>query len=401
MKKANMIGLAFILSTTLLVGCDKLEDFFHREPDVPSTQTEIIDVFYEERMKTISSINQYSDENSVVLSILTDNHLSSSSINKNANEATLQNIAFVNRQVKTDGVVHLGDMIAESLYKSDGKSNEELYVIMNDYIRKVNALHEHTFIINGNHDGEKGNTFNQDRWLQMVAPLNDNYVIRKEGTPYFYYDVPGKSVRCVFMAIPDNTKEGKVETGFSSRLLTWLQDEALNVEDGTDIIMFSHIPVLHANYYHKTNGRLPNRDSFEGMCNAFNAHTAYSDDFVNVNFAGYTHSKIIAYISGHAHKDLLAEPGYKYDGTYVWGDGTKVENHTYENTLSFPVILIGHNYFNDNVDSTVGRNGGTNPTRKKNTFTQDLWDTMIFNKTEGILHFIRFGAGDDRHISIK
>lgn len=396
-----MIGLAFVLSSTLFTGCDKLEDIFHHAPDVPSTPTEIIDVFYEERMKTISSISQYSDENSVVLSILTDNHLSLSSINKNANEATLQNIAFVNSQVKTDGVVHLGDMIAESLYKSDGKSNEELYVIMNDYINKVNALHEHTFIINGNHDGEKGNTFNQGRWLQMVVPLNDNYVVRKEGTPYFYYDVPGKGVRCVFMAIPDNTKTGTVETGFSSRLLKWLQEDALNVEDGTDIIMFSHIPVLHANYYHKTNGRLPNRDSYEGMCNAFNAHTVYTDQLVNVDFTRYSNSRIVAYISGHAHNDLLAEPGYKYDGTYIYGDGKQVENHTYENTLSFPVILIGHNYFNDNTSGSTSRNGGINYPRKGGTFTQDLWDTMIYNKSEGTLHFIRFGAGDDRHISIK
>lgn len=399
MKKINMIGLAFVLSPILFTGCDKLEDIFRHDPDVPSSPTEITDVFYEERMKTISSINQYSDENSVILSILTDNHLSSSSINKNANEATLQNIAFVNSHVKTDGVVHLGDMIAESLYKSEGKSNEDLYVIMNDYIKKVNALHEHTFIINGNHDGDKGKTFNQDRWLQMVAPLNDTYVVRKEGTPYFYYDVPGKGVRCVFMAIPDNIQDGKVDSGFSSRLLSWLQSEAFDVKDGTDIILFAHIPVLHANYY--KNGRLGNRDSFERMCNAFNEHVSYSDKLVNVDYTKYTNSRIVAYISGHAHNDLLAEPGYKYNGTYVHGDGTQVENHTYENTLSFPVMLIGHNFFNSNTSASIGRNGGSTPARKGNTCTQDLWDVMIYNKELHELRFVRFGAGVDRCVSIK
>ena len=383
---------------TLLVSCELMDDLSHCEPDVPTTTVEITNVFYEERLQTIASIEQYSDSNSVVLCVLTDNHLTSSSVNKNANEASLQNISYIVNNVTTDGVVHLGDMIAESLYKTDGKTNEELYDIMNAYITKVNALHPCTFIINGNHDGEKGNSFCQERWLQMVKPLNDNYVTREEGTPYFYYDVPNKGVRCVFMAIPDNTKDNTIETGFSPRLLSWLQEDAFDVEDGTDVIIFAHIPVIHANYYYKTGGRLPNRDSFEGMCNAFNAHIRYSDDLVNVDYSCKSKSKIVAYISGHAHTDLVAEPGYRYDGTMIYGSDASVKDHTYENTLSFPVILIGHNFFNSNTNGSIARNGGVNHPRKGGTYTQDLWDTMIYKKSTGEIHFIRFGAGEDRHI---
>lgn len=379
----------------LLTGCNTDDD--QQTSHLPAR---IAAVFHAERQATVSSIRQHATEQSTVLCILTDSHLASSVESQDACAATLQNLAYVTEQVPTDGIVHLGDMIDVSLYSREGKTDDQLYTIMGTYMQQLNALHPRTFILNGNHDGDAAARFNFERWQQLAAPLNEAYVQRKAGTPYFYYDVPGKGVRCVFMAVPDNPQPGRVLLGYSAPMLSWLQDEALDVEEGTSVILFAHVPVIHANYCEPPEGRLSGRDSFEGLCRAFNAHTCYADALVDADFTRYHDTRIVAYISGHTHSDLVALPGYRFQGTMTYGDGTAVLPHLYENTLPFPVVIIGRNYYHTPYDGADSSEGGVVHPRMAGTASQDLWDTMIYNKTTGELRFIRFGAGEDRYIKV-
>lgn len=354
---------------------------------------EIERYFASEMENTVGSVTSVADDDCLVLCVLADNHISTSSVNIDANNESLANIRYFNSQVRTDGVVHLGDLVAQSLVTDDKKTDDEVFEIMASYMKDLSAVHNDIFIINGNHDGPKANTVNEEQWLSIARPIVSGKAVWKESTPYYYVDFPDKGVRALFLSLPEESYYG-----YRERALRWLQEDAFMVPDGTDLIIFGHIPVFHANYL--KNKSLHNRDSFIALCNAFNEHSSYKDDYVDVDFSAYTESKIVAYVSGHAHTDLVAKPGWTYEGSCVVSGGME-EEHTYCNEMPCPVIIIGRNFFNSNTEQMTGRMGGITYERKHRHASQDLWDVMIYDREKRELNFIRFGAGADRKITIE
>lgn len=396
MKLTKFLGFFAILPLTL--SCDLYNSTLDQEIlDEPKEEETPFEV---EMTKTVASINEVATNECLILNILTDNHISSQARNQQANNATIDNLTSLNQRVHSDGVVHMGDIIAQSLETSNGFSDDTLYTIMSDYMQKLSRVNPHVFFINGNHDGKKANRFYQDRWLDIATPIQGDYIKRHSSAPYFYYDFPEKKVRCVFLALPDcypNPTSAPIY-GYTNRLLEWLKDEALAVNDGTDVILFGHIPVFHANYI--TNGIMQNRETFEAMCRAFNDHTAYKDKNIEVDFTKLTNSRILCYISGHAHSDLIAEPGWSYEGTRIVSASVS-EPFTYNNNMPCHVVVIGRNSYDGDAPLTKTSNGGVVYARNSNDASMDLWDTMVYNPRTRTIHFIRFGAGVDRTIELQ
>lgn len=390
-------GIAGIVSFLLLLpSCGKINE----KGLLHSFEDDLVDgiesCFTKEMNAQMNSIEAVRNDRCLVFNIVSDNHISSDPESVKSNKSTLRNLKYLSDHMKIDATVHLGDIVAQRLSDNDGLSDESIFSIMSDYLDKLGSTGPELFAINGNHDGPEGNLYDEALWLNLVSAYDGPFVERYADSPYFYVDYPAQNLRCVFLSLPDNYPSGTQYYGFNPRSIKWLKSEAFNVEDGTDIIIFGHIPTITAS--HMSAGHMVNLSSFTGMCHAFNSHGTFRDRLVSCDYSSYGSSKILAYVSGHLHTDLLVMPDYEYEGTRNMPGGKK-EPFTYKATLPCPEIIIGHNYFYGDSKDSRSNCGGRNYSRERNHYSQDLWDTMVYDPDTKKLHFIRFGAGEDRVIN--
>jgi hypothetical protein len=272
---------------------------------------------------------------------------------------------------------------------------------MQEYFMRFAKIHNLPMITNGNHDGVHFNKFYSKEWYGMVGRmLQANDKVHLEGnTPYFYVDFEKCNVRCVFMSCPDSYNDSYPIFGWTKQQLNWLANTALNVEDGTNIILFSHVSPLQASY---TNNGLERLSSFKGICEAFDGHTSFSDTNVTCDFSNMTNGKILCEVCGHQHMDWVWEPGDSYNGTAVQVGGQEGPiPWTYENTFAFPIICITNTYFGTNGDGeTRDGQGGIHVPRVDRTSTQEAWDILVYRPDLNKVKMIRFGSGQDREVNV-
>lgn len=398
MKRAYRLSYPVpVIVLILAVSCGRLLD---EKKIKQSFEEEIVDgiesFFTKEMTDHIAAVESFSNDECLILNILTDNHISGDPNSIKSNRSTLRNLAYISKHTRIDGVVHLGDLVAQNLYLQQDFTDDDLNTLMDDYLQRLEETSAETFVINGNHDGPKANGFDETAWESFARKHISKRAKFKDGCPYYYVDYPEQNLRCVFLALPDNDPKGNTYYGFYNRSMEWLAKEALDVEDGTDIIIFGHIPTITASYM--SSGHMINLDSFVGVTKAFNEHGKYKDRLVSCDFGSLENSKILAYVGGHLHSDLLVMPDYHYEGSRTTSSGK--EPFTYNARLSFPEIIIGRNYFYGDTDRVVSGSGGVVYARAAKKASQDLWDTMIFDPENRKLHFIRFGAGEDRHLDL-
>ena len=124
--------------------------------------------------------------------------------------------------------------------------------------------------------------------------------------------------------------------------------------DGYSVLVFAHVPPLPEIHYWSDKIR-----NGEELINILESH----------NRGGH---RIMAYVHGHNHADQ------------IYGK------------RDFAIISLGCNkceYFMDKKPE-----GAIVYERKLETVSQDLWDVMVINPEENQIDFIRFGAGEDKHI---
>ncbi|MDR2648916.1 MAG: metallophosphoesterase [Clostridiales bacterium] len=164
--------------------------------------------------------------------------------------------------------------------------------------------------------------------------------------PSYYTDFADNRLRFIFLHSYDPMETERY--GFREEDVAWLKKALDSVPAGWKVIVFSHIPPLaELQYWSKT---------------------IRSGEKVSALLDGY--KNILAYIHGHNHTDTV------YTG------------------LSFPVIGVGCakiEYF-----EAYKPPGARTAKRALNSRTQELWDILVI--TGDRLDFIRYGAGEDRHI---
>ena len=84
---------------------------------------------------------------------------------------------------------------------------------------------------------------------------------------------------------------------------------------------------------------------------------------------------MLGWIHGHSHADQI------YD------------------KRAFPIIGIGCAKLEDFREHKP--EGSLTWNREQNTRTQELWDLLLIHPAEGSMDFLRFGAGEDRHVERK
>ncbi len=240
-----------------------------------------------------------------------------------------------------DGIVHLGDF-------TDGMTSKEvtsLYVKNMLYDLGKSGVPVHVTL--GNHDANyfRGNKqrFSKDEQLQLFG-------LERE---YYYVDYDKAKVRCLFLESYD--ADVPVRYGFSSKQIEWVRETLDETPPGYKVLVFSHeAPLEDLDYWARLirNGRK--------MMEVLEAYNAREE------------AQILAYIHGHTHAEHV------YCGS------------------SFPIISIGCNkceYYPEKKPK-----GSHAYMRQPGKLTQDLWDVLVVDPQAQLLHFVRFGAGEDRTV---
>ena len=388
----DYVPYGYVFDNTILVGNETVDELKDELDELKVDNGIVEEYFKDEVDDTVQKITSLVSEPCITFSIITDTHLrpaSESSVRMT--KESLSNMKAVNKVCYSDAVVHLGDTVAQQMYTEDGATNTEIFNTIREYTKLFSNINRKAYLINGNHDGKEANIYQEKEWYGSAGRLNKDYVQRDTPHDYFYVDFYDVKTRCIFMATPDNIDDAQTAYfGYSERMLQWLVDTALNVENNYKVIMFAHISPFFT--WYMPNG-MGNLTDFYGICNAFHNHTSYTGTVQSADFSSKSGTKLVAYICGHAHGDAVLASGQTVSGVDQYGNPV-----TTTNGMPCPVINIGAGAFTSGAMSNYG---AVAPNRTSKTASQDLWDTMIYRPDLNKMYFIRFGAGDDREVTVN
>lgn len=313
---------------------------------------EINDVFSQEIESTVNETNNCKDNDTLSFILLSDSHY----VVNGTWQDTHKNISAVSSRITPGGIIHLGDCTDGMVHGS----------VTADYVRNVQEDLKCSglpiYYTIGNHDS---NYFKNNKDLFSNKDICNIYlkdqpqnVYRQKDKLYYYADFQKQQIRCIFLESFDYREN--VRYGFSEEELDWLEELLAYTSYGYDIIVFSHVPPVPRLHYWSNEIR-GSRRLIRILRYFHNNHG--------------TSGKILAFIHGHNHADQvdLAE--------------------------GFPIVSIGCNkceYFTDKKPE-----GAVTPERNIGTVSQDLWDILVISKKNKCLDLIRFGAGENRHVSIE
>ena len=254
-------------------------------------------------------------------------------------EDTADNIKKVLSEMDVDAIVHLGDF-------TDGMTTKK---VTSFYVEKMmddlcqNGIP--VYVTLGNHDS---NYFRGNKQRFTKEELRELFGVTRE---YYHRDFSAQKLRCLFLASYD--ADTPVRYGFSDEEIEWVKETLESTPAGYKVLIFSHeAPLDILDYWARI---IRNGKKIMQVLEDYNAR----ED-----------TQILAYIHGHTHAEQ------EYRGS------------------SFPIISIGSNkceYFTDKKPE-----GSRAYERVPDTVTQDLWDVLVVDGEKECLHFVRFGAGEDR-----
>jgi len=303
-----------------------------------ATKYEPKTIFEEEIEDTVKKVNGHKDL--LTFALLTDSHYT---VNGTWDD-TANNMYRVLQQVKAEGIIHLGDF-------TDGMTSKK---VTTAYVKsmlgdlKKNELP--IYVTFGNHDSNyfKGNPqrFTKEEMCQI-------YEVEE---PFYYKDFPAQKLRALFLDSYDPNEP--VRYGFSIEMIQWVEKTLDETPAGYKVIIFSHEAPMHRlDYWARL---IRNGKAMMQVLESYQEKPG---------------RQILAYIHGHTHGE-----------------------HVYRGS-SFPIISVGCNkceYFPDKKPE-----GCVACERKPDTVTQDLWDILQIDVENERLHFVRFGAGEDRVVDCK
>ncbi len=256
-----------------------------------------------------------------------------------------------------------GDTLTASACKS-----EDLVLSLLDTATDIYAPigHDRLMLVSGNHEDVWGShTANGSTvsFVNKVAPakiwnklyreqaMNFRRVFGGNGT-YFYVDNTPQKVRFICLNSSyydgDEITNGTVKimsVGFGTEQLLWLENTALNVEDGWSVVLTMHIPPI----------------------SEYSSQFS-STDYTDIrNIISSTKTDILGIFCGHMHKDVIIE-----------GD------------LPCPICIITC-AVNTPYDGTASE-------RVAGTITETALDIVSINKATKQINMTRVGHGTDRSV---
>lgn len=285
--------------------------------------------------------------NLLTLCLLTDSHYTvngtwedtADNIGKTLAIMGRNRAAEAGREAAVDGIVHLGDF-------TDGMTSKK---VTSHYIRNMltdlHRNHVPVYVTLGNHDF---NYFRGNKQRFSMEELRGLFDLEQE---YYYRDFEKQKIRCLFLI--SYNPDTPIRYGFTPKEVDWVKETLEGTPKGYKVLIFSHeAPLDHLDFWARIirNGK--------NLMQVLEDYNAKAD------------CQILAFIHGHTHAE-----------------------HVYRGS-SFPIISIGSNkceYFPEKKPE-----GAHAYDRKIGTVTQDLWDILLVDGECERLHFVRFGAGEDR-----
>ena len=318
-------------------------------------------MFEEERKRVSLKLDKEREEGDLTFCVVTDSHLD------DYEDDTIENIKAVDSTAHFDFIVHLGDIVNGNLPR-----NYTMKIMKEEMKKYKNAIESKVFFpVQGNHDGYCNVTdvctapdiaLEKD-WYDVTSFTNEyENVIRREDDPWFYADYKEKRLRLIVLSSfsYEWTQKGEFRKVYAlaPRQLEWLEKEALNLEEGWTVMLFSHDGPLR--YYNQERYKEEpwNGNSKELMEAVLKAKRDRKID-------------VAAWFIGHWHGDLC----------------NVVEK--------IPFVIVGSQtcYI---PQLWLMPSTGDYEDRKRESVTQDLWDAVVWKSKEKKLHLIRFGAGKDK-----
>ncbi len=310
---------------------------------------------------TVETVREKQGEDSLNFILLTDNHYTvNGTWAQTADNLHMTVDSLRKCGIQPDGFLHLGDA-------TDGMVPAE---VTRDYVSAMQAdirsLEIPLYYTIGNHDcnyfRNNPECFSQEEIRRLYLPEREKL--------YYHQDVPEHHLRMIFLESFDPAE--KIRYGFHEEELDWLEDLLEKTDSRWYVLVFSHVPPTPRLHYWSREIRgsrrllrilrqFQNRENDAGICG----------DISRDRPLGH----LLGYIHGHNHADQT----------------------DYEE--GFPIISIGCSkceYFEDKKPE-----GAVAYRRDPGEISQDLWDIMTVSVSSGSLDFTRFGAGEDRHISLK
>lgn len=317
--------------------------------------------FRQELQRLSDRIKDHSYTMSFVL--VADSHLD------DYEEDTLQNIQAADKVVSYDFMVHLGDFMNGNFPKGYTAK-----ILQEEMVRYRSAIKNGNFYpVQGNHDGYCNSTFkgrqcdivvDEDWYVATVFTEEYENVIRERNRPYFYADYSKQKLRLIFLCSfsYEETQEHKYRKLYrvSQSQIEWLEKEALEVGEEWTVMLFSHDGPLRFYDQDRMNEEpfVENtRELLDAVLHAREKH-------------GFS---VAGWFIGHAHGDLC------------------------QTVLTIPFVFVGSQTYYVPQLWSMPQKGHFEP-REVGALSQDLWDSVTWDKTARTLHLFRFGAGGDRVI---
>ena len=309
-----------------------LVDFSKPDFDMPVPDFYLNDGYLQGKIDRINELAETSMGNGDMFFMITDCHL------ENNRLYSVPLIRELSKNCNIPRLFNCGDV-------SDG-----MYSVTKDYLKLVKEnFGGKTHYVYGNHEYMATSENKMNYWFNLGADANRHGNFKRN---YYYVDNAQSRIRYFILnGYKENASATNWSTGYEEAQRTWLQNEALNVESGWGIIVFTHNTFFI--------------DWETGLKSGYDGSTV--EAMLNVLDAYDGNGEVIAVFGGHMHVDAVE---------HTTG-GIPVILTTCDKPQ--PYISSGHADF----DSSV---------RIINTISEQAFDVVLIDRDNRTIKLVRIGC---------
>ena len=323
----------------------------------------------------------------MTFALIADSHLSDS------RDHTCESIRYLDEHLHYRCMVHLGDILCGNV--PDLVSRRLLRDELSAY--RAAIKNRNLLVVQGNHDGFCDENYRDgvypqhdiaidETWYEATCFMDRDCNVQRCGNkPYFYVEFPDERLRMIALStcwyeLDRDQRVYRKHYGIDEKQLCWLAGTALKMpEKEWNVLVLSHCPALDTGYAGYDSVVHHGGSEAISLLNTFRdgGSVLIGEEQLKQVFEPCGHH-VLAWCCGYWHGDMVQE----------------------QNGITFigePSVLCN---VPRTIDHPLGWVSFPQP-RIEQTCTEDAWDTVVWDREQQILHFIRFGAGENRKVSYK
>lgn len=318
--------------------------------------------FLTELQDTVTKVKALQTEPCLVFCLCTDVHYASH--DTTLFPKTVKNMKAFAEQVRTDGIICLGDM-------QDGDSTQ---AVATQRLEAVMPLLKNSglpvYFAVGNHErnthGSAANMFSISQIYQKTYAYCENEVFSDmtSNGVNFYKDFDEYKIRMISLDSVNTDSSSASQYKYPANTTTWFASAISGTPSGYTVLLISHMSPTYTHDWKQT-APLNASDVLSAISTWLNASNS---------------NKIIS-LCGHNHGDnSYTSPYFEIMFNCNKFDSTITQDKTEDGTGNIP------------AGSKIWK-------RTWGTVTEDCWDVVVIRPISGKVNCVRFGAGEDREFS--